>query len=583
MNTQTLLAHFPMLFAKNPEKVMVLGLASGVTAGEVLHYPVGRLDVIDINECVFEAADFFSQWNNNVLENPRTQPILQDALAHLTLSQTKYDVIISEPSNPWMAGMASMFTRDFFETAKDSLTNDGIYVQWFHCYQMDWPTFALIGRTFEEVFPDSMLVSCDPGGLAKDFLFVGFKGRAGLDWQQARENIDYAQRSSNIKLARPELLLRLIVSEDLQRLFRPGPVNTENLPLLEYSAPRLMYHGKQTQMVLLGKLENRAWISPDTASAAKRIRESVDDQVDFAEFSLSVYSPFNGMVDLDRADSGQRERFEDLLSGYCRENPMDLNLVEDTEIARRLHTIQVDSIKNKLPEIIHKAPAHSYLASLFDEAGMSKEAVKHYRNALALEPGDARVHNDLGFLLYQKGDVDSAISHFKKAIELRPGFIKAMGNMAFAQLKKNRPEKALFYFKETLRVHPEIAESHYYAGYLSARQNRYSDAAAHLKQAISLKPEMAQALNTLAWIQATAPDKSVRDPKSAVFHAEKACSLTDGRNPVMLTTLAIAYNKAGRRPEAEQTAAMALEKARQSGSNDLLAKIERQIKIYIHN
>ncbi|MCF8110771.1 MAG: fused MFS/spermidine synthase [Desulfobacteraceae bacterium] len=581
MNTQTLLAHFPMLFAKDPEKVMVLGLASGVTAGEVLHYPVERLDVIDINECVFEAARFFSQWNNNVLDNRRTRAILQDALAHLTLSRTSYDVIISEPSNPWMAGMASLFTRDFFETAKKSLEDNGIYVQWFHCYQMDWPTFALIGRSFAEVFPDSILVSCDPGGLAKDFLFVGFKDEAGLNWEQAGDNIDYARRSSNIELARPKLLLRLIVSEDLSRLFGPGPINTEDLPLLEYSAPRLMYRGKETQEVLLEKLKDRAWLSPDTASAAGRIRESVEDQIDFAEFALSVYSPFKGMVDLSRADSEQKKRFEALLADYCRENPMDLNLVKDRKIARRLHAIQIDSIKSKLPEIKYKAPARSYLASLLDEAGRTGEAAEHYQKALALDPGDARVHNDLGFLLYRKGDMDSAISHFKKVIELRPGFIKAMGNMAFAQLKKNSLDNALFYFKETLRVRPDIAESHYYAGYILTRQNRLAEAADHLREAVRLKPDMAQALNILAWIQATVKERSLRDPKSAVENAKKACSLTGEKSPVMLTTLAIAYNAAGRPAEAEKTAALALKKARDSGRKDLSARIESQLKRHI--
>ncbi len=64
---------------------------------------------------------------------------------------------------------------------------------------MDWPTFALIGRTFSRVFPDSMLVSCEPGGLSKDFLFIGFKGPGGLNWDLARDNIGYAQRSQNIR------------------------------------------------------------------------------------------------------------------------------------------------------------------------------------------------------------------------------------------------------------------------------------------------------------------------------------------------------------------------------------------------
>ncbi|MBR9979453.1 MAG: fused MFS/spermidine synthase, partial [Desulfatitalea sp.] len=271
MKTQTLLAHFPMLFARSPEKVMVLGLASGVTGGEVLHYPVAQLDVIDINDRVFEASRFFEPWNNNVLDDARTRAIVQDAMAHLALTRTRYDVIISEPSNPWMAGMAALFTRDFFQVAKNRLTDQGIYVQWFHCYQMDWPTFALIGRTFAEVFPNSLLVSCEPGGLSRDFLFVGFKAEAGLNWAQAKENIDYAHRSRHIDLAYPELLTRLIVSEDLGRLFEPGPVNTEDQPVLEYAAPKLMHHGEETQQTLLRQLADRAWVSDATRSEVQRL------------------------------------------------------------------------------------------------------------------------------------------------------------------------------------------------------------------------------------------------------------------------------------------------------------------------
>ena len=120
MATQTLLAHFPMLFQKNPRAVMVIGLASGVTAGEVLWYPVEKLDILEINDQVVAASNFFSPWNNHVLSDPRTQLIIQDARAHLQLSAQSYDVIISEPSNPWMAGLAALFTRDFFETASEN-------------------------------------------------------------------------------------------------------------------------------------------------------------------------------------------------------------------------------------------------------------------------------------------------------------------------------------------------------------------------------------------------------------------------------------------------------------------------------
>jgi hypothetical protein len=112
-----------MLFHRDAKAVMVLGLASGVTAGEVLHYPVEQLDVIDISRQVVTASDFFIPWNNKVLSNSKTNLIIQDGRAHLQLTRQKYDVIISEPSNPWMAGLAALFTRDFFELAEEIFLN----------------------------------------------------------------------------------------------------------------------------------------------------------------------------------------------------------------------------------------------------------------------------------------------------------------------------------------------------------------------------------------------------------------------------------------------------------------------------
>ena len=324
MKTQTLLAHFPMLFATNPKNVMILGLASGITAGEVLHYPVQRIDVVDINDRVFEAARFFDPWNNNVLNDPRTRPIVQDGLAHLVLTKATYDVIISEPSNPWMAGQASLFTREFFEAAREKLTDDGIFVQWFHCYQMDWDTFALVGRTFADVFPDSLLVSCEPGGLSGDFLFVGFKGGNGPDWKQARHNISYARHSHNIDLAYPELLYRMIVSENLDEVFGQGPMNRENRPLLEYAAPRLMYRNGDVHLALLRRLLEDSRLSSDTRSHLRVLLESVDARIDYAAYALSVYSPFAGMVDLSRADRNQCERYRALLKEYVSRNPRDI-------------------------------------------------------------------------------------------------------------------------------------------------------------------------------------------------------------------------------------------------------------------
>lgn len=581
MKTQTLLAHFPMLFAPNHQKVMVLGLASGITAGEVLHYPVAQLDVVDINDRVFEAARYFSPWNNGVLTDSRTHLILQDGMAHLGLTRTRYDVIISEPSNPWMAGMASLFTRDFFESTAARLTDDGIYVQWFHCYQMDWSSFALIGRTFAEVFPTSMLVSCEPGGLARDFLFVGFKNKGGLNWDNARKNIGYAQASTNIELAAPELLHRMIVSEDIKALFGHGPINTDDHPLLEYAAPKLMHQGDDAQQALLQHVARGAYLSPETKAAADKIRNATADQIDFARYALSVYAPFPDMVDLARTTLAQKAAFIDLLTRYCTRNPMDFSFIQAPEIVQQLQIAQITAIEKKLPAMQAKAPAYFFLAQAYSAQGMTDAAIANYRNAVRENPDDAASHNDLGYMLAERGDVKAALDHFKAALRVRPNFLLALGNIAYTCLQNNQLDEALHYFRESLRVRPGLVEALYQIAQIQFKRGEFKASVRQLDALLHQAPNLAQALNLLAVIQAAAPDPSVHAPKSAVAYAEKACALTSEQDPVMLTTLAVAYAADGKLPIAVQTADKAKAAAREMGRPDLEAMVDQQMGPYL--
>ncbi len=578
MKTQTLLAHFPLLFSPDAKRVMVLGLASGITAGEVLHYPVEQLDVVDINDRVFEAARHFEPWNNGVLDHPNVRLILQDGMAHLSLTDTAYDVIISEPSNPWMAGMSSLFTKEFFEQARKRLTENGIYIQWFHCYQMDWPTFALIGRTFSQVFPQGLLVSAEPGGLAKDFLFVGLKGDRGLDWDAAARNSRFAATSNNIRLSDPQLLYRLIVSEDLRRLFGPGPINTDRRPLLEYAAPKLMFEGQRTQQALLQTIVRRTWLSPATRQANQRLRASVERQIDFAAYALSVHAPFSGMVDLDRASPTQRDRYTAIMTDYCGNNPINYAVVKDPVLIEAMRKRQIGAIQSILPKMDNQAPAHAYLAKLFTDQGMAGEAIKSYREIVRLDPGNATAHNDLGFMLYQRGEVADAIKHFRAAVAIRPNFLTALGNLALALLSQDQLDEAQHYFEETLRVRPGMAEAHYRVGTILYRKGQFGAAAAHLNKALRIAPDMVEGLDAMAMLQATATDRRVRNPKRAIGYARKACTLTDEKDPRMLSTLAVAYAADRQTERSRQTARQAIELARVSGREEIVEVVQVKLK-----
>ena len=146
--TQKLLAHLPLMLKPAAKDVLVVGLGSGMTAGAVLTHPVSALDVVEISEGVVEANRFFVEANRRPLEDPRTRLHLEDAGSFLRLSDRKYDVVISEPSNPWVAGIGNLFSADFYQETNRHLKPGGLMVQWFHTYEIDDSTFQLVLRTF---------------------------------------------------------------------------------------------------------------------------------------------------------------------------------------------------------------------------------------------------------------------------------------------------------------------------------------------------------------------------------------------------------------------------------------------------
>jgi len=436
MPTLTLLTHLPMMFHPDPKTVMVLGYASGITAGEVLCYPIDRLDVLEISQEVVKASKFFEPWNNHVLSNPKTELIVQDGRAHLQLTNRKYDVIISEPSNPWMAGLAALFTRDFFELAKDKLNKGGIFSQFFHSYQMDWPTFALVGRTFAQVFPNNVLVQ----SAASDYQMIGFKDENGLVFENAQRNLRFAQKSKNVKLLNAKVLYGLVRTEDLSGLCGAGPVNTDSWPRLEFRAPKTMFIDDP---VIRARIDVKKGLRPETERIVREIRQNVDLQVDFVELALSVNDPVALMVDISGATAEQKERYSKLVERYCASHKIDYSVLRDEKLKRRCRFIQIDAIKNKLDVLTNKAVAYYTLGDLYRQSKLLPDAQRCYSMALQLRPDHAELYNDLAVVLQLQGKLSEAIAYYDGALRLKPDYPGAQDNRrkALAQLRKQSSVK----------------------------------------------------------------------------------------------------------------------------------------------
>ena len=170
MLTQRMLGLLPLLVHGEAHEICIIGLGSGVTLGSALASGlVQRADVVEISPEVVEASHFFDRENGGALSKAGVRLIVGDGRSHLLLTPRRYDVIVSEPSNPWMAGVASLFTREFFEAARARLKPGGLICQWAHTYDISPRDLQSIVRTFASVFPQGTLWMVGGG----DLLLVG--------------------------------------------------------------------------------------------------------------------------------------------------------------------------------------------------------------------------------------------------------------------------------------------------------------------------------------------------------------------------------------------------------------------------
>ena len=153
MPTQVLLAQTPLLFGRPAKKVLVVGWASGVTVGSVLRHPVERLDAVELEPAMLEASHFFDELNGRPLDDPRVRVIVDDARSYLANTRESYDVIISEPSNPWLSGVANLFTREHFQKARKALAPGGRLLQWLPLYATDPDVLRAILAALRSEFP----------------------------------------------------------------------------------------------------------------------------------------------------------------------------------------------------------------------------------------------------------------------------------------------------------------------------------------------------------------------------------------------------------------------------------------------
>ena len=421
MENQILLGHLPMFFHPEPKEVLVIGLGSGVTLGSVEQYPVESIDMVEIEPAVIEAASFFADYNHHALEDPRMNLVIADGRNFLLQAQGKqYDVITSEPSNLWLAGVSNLFTKEFYQLAKEHLKEDGVMVQWFHLYAMEEEDLKTAIGTFYEVFPEALAFNVFS---SNDILLVGGKEKLTLDLEQIKTWMKQEKVKADldrVAIKDPvEVLAYLTLDKEAIGRFSQGTsLNTDNQPILEFSAPKSLY-------------------SPTQAGNLRKIMECWTDLSDLTGENIKEF----------------RQHFAKMMIAYTennldeaiREGEEALKIRENLGVKRHLSLFYSERAYYLLKEqkgqeakkdflrsleILPTSQARINLGSIFGDEGRLDLAKEQFEEAIKDSPELQLAHFNLGLVLEQTGDLNRAIEEFERVLELDPEYSHAHEELA---------------------------------------------------------------------------------------------------------------------------------------------------------
>jgi spermidine synthase len=520
MHTQLMLGHLPMLFRPEGKRILVIGLGSGVTGGAVTLHPVHQVDIIEIEPAVFQGAAFFSRENREVLKNPRVRLTVADGRNFLLASETRYDVVISEPSNPWMRGIGNLFSLEFYELVARRLAPKGIVCQWIHTYNLFPVDIKMVVNTFRSAFPHTTIWSAT----RSDLLLVGSREPASLDYGALRsryESIpalreDLERLGFHSPLA---LLADFVLGEaDTARYAQYGWLNTDDLPLLEFSAPNSMYASTvEINRRMLHGFKRQDF--PPILGLPDGILDSAGFRRDLGVALWTKELPDEALIQFDEALRLNPRDARSLLSrgrvhlrlGFVLQAEADFKaavqihpgFVEAHEALGQLYKAQKrwDLAERHLRKVLALRPKDpsqlARLADLYREEQRPQEAIHHYLAAVAIAPQDPRLWSGLGLSYQEAGRPSEALEAFRQALTREPEnpFIRYQLGLAYLELK--RFDEALAALQTAALKDPVKAEPYLAMGRLHTLRNEKAEAFQAYRQALRLDPLNTSALRAV--------------------------------------------------------------------------------------
>ncbi len=380
MPTQILIGALPLLVREHTDDVLLIGLGSGVTLGTVEQFPVKRVTCVELEPAVIEASRHFEDVNNRPLDDPRLRMISNDGRNFIYTTDEKFDVIISEPSNPWVTGVANLFTLEYFKRGAERLKDDGLFSQWLQIYEMAPEDVRTLIATFRAAFPQVYLFR----GAEGDLMLLGSKSERRLNLSILKSHFDDPKAGAELRRIgasrAADIISRFYLGPgEVTSLSAGARLNTDDNALIEFNAPRRVGTTEET------------------------VARNLKQLIAFAASPLSY---------IDRGKSFNRGEAE-----LLTEAALEAVRRNDKERAEQFVTYSL--------EFGETAQAHDILGELRQVRGDEAGAIEAWQTALAIDPNHFFTLIDLGKLYLTKQDLARSVPYLERAIHIDPGSARA--------------------------------------------------------------------------------------------------------------------------------------------------------------
>jgi len=423
VRVQKMLGHLPVLLCPTPRTALVIGLGTGMTFGALTIHADLQTRCIELEKSVVGAAATFRACNNDaVMKRSNADIVIDDGRNYILTHPKKVDIITMDPIHPWVAGAASLYSLEHFQKCLERLTENGIMCLWTPLYQLSERDYKIIIRTFLEVFPQTQLWYTNT-----DTILIGSPHPISLDLRRVKAFMQQPEVQADldsIHLGSVERLLSCYWAdrEALINFTRNVPLNVDDLPLLEYSAPR-------------------------------------------TRFTSTVGANISRLTTI-------RQKFDIPLNNCPPELKVELDrLFSIEQMATQGRILYFNALDNKALTVFQKAldlePEHGdylyYAADIFNKlgkkaalAGDNTQALHYFQQAVRSNPLDLEAQFNLSVAYNRVGD-------FQKETELNAWLIKRQPRLAAAHLALADSlvwlgylDAALDHYKIALQLQPAL-------------------------------------------------------------------------------------------------------------------------------